>query len=244
MSVSCRMNRMVVASAGVGMLLACAGSAVAQVSSLGARKRAEDAEKRPDVLSKELEASRKNVVYGRYSWITVDPEPPRTYKVEDLVTIIVRENRKFEADSDNNAQSDFKVESTVDAFFKPTDGGLGATTFQRGKPNVDYEWKSDAKNKGDASREDSLTMRITAKVIDVKPNGLLTLEGKLTIKHEEEVSSVTITGVCRKEDILPDNTVLSTQMAEKVIAVDNEGPVRDAAKRGWVRHLLDLIKPF
>jgi len=121
---------------------------------------------------------------------------------------------------------------------------LGATTFYRGKPNVDYKFGTRLKSEGDNNREDTFITRISGKIIDVKPNGNLVLEATSQIDHEQESATVTLTGECRSVDVTPDNTVLSTQIAELRIEVENTGAVRDATTRGWVIRLLDWLKPF
>lgn len=231
----------------VATLLFGGSVAVGQTSSLSAQRRAQQADVPPAEAALQPADGgqiRPNVVYEQFSWITARPLPPKSYKVHDLVTIIIRESKSFEADADLKSESDYQVESTLDAFFKPIDGGIGSTTFARGKPNIDYEWKSKLRNKGDTSRSDKFTTRITAEVIDIKPNGLLVLEGRAYIEHDEETSEVMLSGTCRKEDIAPDNTVLSTQIADKRIVAKNEGAVGAAARRGWLAKIVDFIKPF
>jgi flagellar basal body L-ring protein FlgH len=46
------------------------------------------------------------------------------------------------------------------------------------------------------------------------------------------------------EDVTADNSVLSTQIADKDLVVDNEGALRAASSRGWIPRLIDLVKPF
>ena len=97
---------------------------------------------------------------------------------------------------------------------------------------------------GDSSREDSLTTRLTAMIIDVKPNGMLVIEGRARLTHDDEVSEVTVTGFCRKDDVTANNTILSTQLADKEVVITNEGALRRVASRGWIPTLIDLLKPF
>ncbi len=218
--------------------------AAAQVSSLGARKRIDDADKPAERIPREAAPRPRNLVYEQYGWISRTPAPPKAFRPGDLITIIVREQRKWEADSDLETKKKFDVKSELDAFIKPTAGGLGSADFRRGKPNVDYTFDQKYKTEGDSSREDKLTTRLTARILDVKPNGLLVLEGRAKMTHDEEVSEITLTGTCRKEDITADNTVLSTQIADKAVVVSNSGALRSAATRGWVTKLLDLLKPI
>ena len=216
----------------------------AQTSSLGAKHRRIEARETPPVTPREEPRIKRNAVYERYSWITLKPAPPKTYKVGDLITIIVRERRQFEADAELETKRQFDAKSELDAFLKPVEGGIGAAGFRRGKPNVDFRFDTKLKTEGDAAREDRLTFRLSGKIIDVKPNGLLVIEARARVQHDDEVSTITLTGMCRKEDMSADNTILSTQIADKNIVVANEGAIRAAARRGWITRLLDLLRPI
>ena len=48
----------------------------------------------------------------------------------------------------------------------------------------------------------------------------------------------------RAKYVLPDNTVLSTQLYDLELNKQHSGAVRDTTKRGWVPKLLDAINPF
>jgi len=221
-----------------------ASQAVAQTSSLGVRQRTVDAAKPVEKPLREAPLRPRNLVYEKYGWTAMTPTPPKAFRPGDLITIIVREQRKWEADSDLQTKKNYDVKSQLDAFIKPVEGGIGAAAFRRGKPNVDYTFNQQFKTEGDSSREDKLTTRLTARILDVKPNGQLVLQGRAKMTHDEEVSEITLTGTCRKEDVTADNTVLSTQIADKEVVVTNSGALRSAASRGWVTKLLDLLRPI
>ena len=70
------------------------------------------------------------------------------------------------------------------------------------------------------------------------------LEAKARIQHDEEASVITMTGTCRKQDVTADNTILSTQIADKDVVVKNEGALGAAARRGWIPKLVDWLRPF
>jgi flagellar L-ring protein precursor FlgH len=224
--------------------MAAGAPVIAQVSSLGARWREESAHRPPEAPSREAPPVSRNAVYVRYSWISVPARPPKTFQPGDLITVVVRETRKFKANADLDTKKEFDVDSQLDEFVKFTNGGVGAATFQRGKPNIQYDYKNELKGEADAQRKDELTTRITGKIIDVKPNGLLIVEASARIEHDEEITVMTLTGTCRKEDVTADNTVLSSQMADKAIRVQNEGSLRATTSRGWIPKLIDWIKPF
>ena len=215
-----------------------------QTSSLGARKRQTEAGQPSQVVSREAPKRERNLIYERYSWISLPPSSPKTFRPGDLLTIIVRERRKYEADADLETKKQFDAKSDVKAFIDFTDGGIGAAAFQRGRPTIDYKYQTKIKSEGDTNREDRLTTRLTASIIDVKPNGLLVLEAKKRIQHDDEISTIMLTGTCRKEDVTPANTVLSTQLADATVSVINEGALRAASSRGWIPKILDWLNPF
>ena len=84
---------------------------------------------------------------------------PREFAVHDLITIIVREQRKFESDAELETKKKFDVKSSVNAFFEFIDGTLGATSFSNGKPNVDFKFNSNLKNESDKDRQDKLELK-------------------------------------------------------------------------------------
>lgn len=216
----------------------------AQTSSLGASKRKADVGRVIPKPPREAPLVERNYTYEQYAWTVSPPKLPKMYRPGDLITIIVRERRKFEAEAELDRKRRFKIKSELDAFIKATGGGIGAAAFRRGKPTIDYRFDQQTKNEGETNREDAMTMRLTGKIIDVKPNGLLVVEARARIVHDEEISEITFTGTCRKEDVTADNTILSTQVADKSIVVHNEGAIRAAASRGWIPKLLDLLRPF
>lgn len=218
--------------------------AFGQTSSLGAKKRQENLNRPVQQLSREAPPQPSNKVYVKHSWISVPPLKPKTFSPGDLLTIIVREKRQWIAKTTLNAKKELDIASDLNAFIKLTGGGIGASAFRRGKPIIDYQLEMEQKGKGDAQRRDSLITRLTVKVIDVKPNGLLVFEGRAKIAHDDEVSVITLTGTCRKEDVTANNTILSTQIADKILTITNSGTLRNVTKRGWFMKILDMINPF
>ena len=186
-----------------------------------------------------------NAVLLRWSPMAVKGPDPEKIKAHDLVTIIIRESKTATTDSKMESKKDWQLESELSRWFgfnkdhdmvpaKLADGNLAAT----------YKFQNDYKGDGTYNRKDELTTRITAQVIDVKPNGTLVLEATKEIAIDDEGYTITLTGECRSKDVTPDNTVLSTQLASPVIDVQHTGAVRDVMRRGWLMRALDLFHPL
>jgi flagellar L-ring protein precursor FlgH len=172
------------------------------------------------------------------------PEPePRTLKKHDLVTIIVREESQMKAEGSTDLKKEMDFDAKLEQFIKFENGLKGGAISD---PVPEIKMSGDRNFKGEATvdRTDSLIFRITAEVVDVKPNGTLVLQARQTIKADDEEQTFTLSGVCRAEDVTPDNTVLSTQMFDKDLTKTHKGAVRDTTKRGWIPKLLDVLNPF
>jgi len=221
------------------VLLASVLPAMGQVSSIGARNRAALEAHPPKVKPREAVRSRRNAIYDTYSWTAIPGTTPKAFNVHDLITIIVRQRSKYEADSQLAQEKKWKLTSDLEAFIKLTQGGVGASPFRRGKPSIDYKFLNKLDGDGELDREDKLTTRITVEIIDIKPNGNLVIQGRSRLRWDDEVSSITLTGTCRKQDVTADNTVLSTQLADLNIDSDSQGALRRVTTRGWIPRLLD-----
>ncbi|HWG03503.1 MAG TPA: flagellar basal body L-ring protein FlgH, partial [Beijerinckiaceae bacterium] len=190
-----------------------------------------------------VEASAGNAAASGY--LTV-PEPiPRTLKKHDLLTIVINEESEITSKGTNNMTRDSEFDAKVSNFVqvKPkslTLLGLTPTTT----PEVNLSGKRSFQGEGEVDRSDSFTARITAEVVDVKPNGTVILQARKRIKTDEEEQQFILTGTCRADDITAANTILSSQMFDLELQKNHKGDVRNATKRGVLGKLLDVINPF
>lgn len=172
----------------------------------------------------------------------------KRFKKHDLVTIIVSEISDMSTTSKNNnkKEQDFDAElkNFIDLYMAkggtPAVGNMKSTNL----PKLAFSYSDDRKASADQSRTDKMTLRITAEIVDVKPNGTLVVEATKRIRNDKEEQTIKLSGTCRVEDISADNTVLSTQLAGVDLSKDTNGEVRDGTKRGWLNRVLDKVNPF
>ncbi len=170
---------------------------------------------------------------------------PEVIGVNDLITIIIRESKKATSDSKMESKKDWKFEAELKKWVRLSDDhGIVPAIFSAGNPAAEFELKNDYGGDGKYDRKDELTTRVTARVIDVKPNGNIVLESTKSIMIDEEGYVITLVGECRGRDVTPENTVLSTQIAEPEISVQHSGALRDATRRGWLMRTFDFLRPF
>jgi flagellar L-ring protein precursor FlgH len=174
------------------------------------------------------------------------PEPEaRTIKKHDLVTIIVREESAFSSEGTTDLKKSADLDAKIEQFIKlnlkelTLENAFGSTS-----PEIKMNASRNFKGEATVDRTDSLIFRITAEVIDVKPNGTLIMQAKQRIKTDDEEQTFTFSGTGRVEDVTADNTILSTQLFDKDLTKSHTGAVRDTTKRGWLTKLLDMANPF
>lgn len=81
-------------------------------------------------------------------------------------------------------------------------------------------------------------------MVDIRPNGNLVIEARRYRHNNDEITEASLSGTVRREDVLPNNTVLSEDVAELNIYTHDEGHVRDSYRRGWLWRVFDRWKPF
>jgi flagellar L-ring protein precursor FlgH len=180
------------------------------------------------------------------SYTAVPVPEPKVIRRHDLVTIIIREESTSTSEGNSELTRESSLEAKIDEFIKlklnnwEIEGGaIGPTP-----PSIKMDGKREFTGEGTVDRRDRFTGRITAEVLDVKPNGTLVLQARKRIKIDEEEQMFTFSGTCRGEDISADNTILSTAIHDQELIKSTKGTVREATRRGWGGKLLDAISPF
>jgi flagellar L-ring protein precursor FlgH len=97
---------------------------------------------------------------------------------------------------------------------------------------------------GSTTRSGQLQAAISARVVQVLPNGDLRIEGTKVVTINGERQTLTIGGMVRSHDVSPSNVILSTAIANMDVKFDGKGVVADSNKPGWFYKLYSIINPF
>lgn len=97
---------------------------------------------------------------------------------------------------------------------------------------------------GATTRSNSVTATITAVIREVFPNNNLYLEGYKEVIINNERQHILLSGVIRPEDIAPDNSIRSDQIADVRMVYSGRGAVSDKQRPGWAGRILDFVWPF
>jgi flagellar L-ring protein precursor FlgH len=152
--------------------------------------------------------------------------------VGDIVTIIIVED----ASASNQSQMKLTKESNADLDASGS-GSLDFIPLLGGK--LDYT--KEQQGKGQQTLAGKMNARVTATVIEIRPNGNLVVEGSRQVVINDETDQITVAGVIRPEDIAADNTVLSTYLSEGQISYTGTGALKQAGQQGLIARFLDLL---
>ena len=176
----------------------------------------------------------------------------RAHNVGDLVTVNIVETSK----ASKKATTQTGRESSIDAGIDNLLGWEGKiknlTSF--GKKDVKNAYDNTSMFKGSltnsfngsgsTTRDESMTAAITARVIEVRPNGNLLIKGTREVKVNNETQFIILSGLIRPVDISPDNTVLSSYIGNAKIEYIGTGSLSDKQRPGWLARAVDFVWPF
>ena len=111
-------------------------------------------------------------------------------------------------------------------------------------PTFDLTAKSDFDAGGSTTDRITASNRTAVTVVDVLPNGNLVVEGGKIIRVGKDTQYASMRGIVRPLDVLSDNTILSTQIADAQVEFVPAGDLTEAQKKGWMARFYDKVKPF
>jgi flagellar L-ring protein precursor FlgH len=186
----------------------------------------------------------RNLAVAERSLMAVAAPEPRQIVVNDLITVIVRHRLRYQSDARMQQESEWEIESSLDAWFRIHDHKWVDQDFERGTPAIAFTNENDMENRGRANRKDVFETRVMAKVVDIRPNGNLIIVAHSKVRIGEETQPIRLTGECNTRDISPDGSILSDKVFGLDVDVDNAGAMQDVTNRGWLKKFLDQVKAF
>jgi len=154
----------------------------------------------------------------------------------DLITVVIEENQ----DVSNRETSNITRETSLDTAL--TDLAVAPNAFNP-LPTLGGSTNDELASTANYQKKGVFTARVTAIVVDTLPNGNLVISGRREIRIDQEVKVLEISGIIRRYDILPDNTVQSEKVASAKVSYAGSGPLTDATNRfGLGEFLVKVIR--
>ncbi|MBT5497805.1 MAG: flagellar basal body L-ring protein FlgH [Alphaproteobacteria bacterium] len=169
----------------------------------------------------------------------------RANQIGDIVTVTVAVADKVELDNSisrtrNNSETAnltnfLGYEQALDAIFPQT---IVTPTLVNGAST------SGVAGVGAIDREEKITTKVAAMVVQVLPNGNLVIEGRQETRVNAEVRELAITGIIRPQDITNSNTINYEQVAEARLAYGGRGTLTDVQSPRYGQQIYDILFPF
>lgn len=178
------------------------------------------------------------------SYAYIATEPPKELRIHDLVTVLVDESAQVisEGEVDRRKKADGKF--SLDDWIVFDGLGVRPDPQSTGSPKITGKMENKYRAEGELETRESMRFRIASEIVDIRPNGTIVLEGRRFLQANTEQWELSLTGIARPEDILPNNTVLSEDLASLRIHKREAGHIRDGYRRGWLLKILDRYQPF
>lgn len=151
-------------------------------------------------------------------------------QVGDVVTVLVQESSSTNQKASTNFDKKLKHGNSA-----------GVGPLVKLLPDISASSGQSGSASGTTSKSMSFSASITAKVVEVLPSGNLRLEGTRIVQTNSEKQEIKLVGTVRPQDIEPDNTVLSTYLADAEIKCNGKGPIGDRQKEGLLSKVIKFL---
>ncbi|KEJ90549.1 flagellar basal body L-ring protein FlgH [Sulfitobacter donghicola] len=104
--------------------------------------------------------------------------------------------------------------------------------------------QSSSSGDGSVKRQEKLELRIAATVIDVLPNGVLSISGSQELRVNFELRELLVTGFVRPEDVSRQNEITYDKIASARVSYGGRGQITDVQQPRVGQQVLDAVLPF
>ncbi|UUO05828.1 flagellar basal body L-ring protein FlgH [Blastopirellula sp. J2-11] len=194
----------------------------------------------PSVPGEQVDGANRDL-----SWYYRELPPPRKIQIKDIVHIRVDEAAEMESEGNLNRRKQANFNALLANWVHLENlKAIVPDQQEDGSPQITGQLTSRYRTQGTLETLEEVRFRVAATVSEIMPNGTLKIEAQKEIQVNNETWTYYLRGVCRVEDIDPNNVVLSERLANLSITKQETGHIRDSYKRGWLLKIWDGWKWF
>jgi flagellar L-ring protein FlgH len=97
---------------------------------------------------------------------------------------------------------------------------------------------------GETERTSELNSRITARVVEVLPNGDLRITAHKMVKINKENEYLALSGIVRQNDLDAQNTIPTTHIGDLRVELNGKGVASADNAPGWLFRFFERVTPF
>lgn len=163
----------------------------------------------------------------------------RARNIGDTLTVVLQERTQASKSASTEFAKGSEFDSGIPLF-------AGSAPTYNGDPILQNSFESDQSfdGSGSSSQSNSLTGDITVTVVEVYANGNLLVRGEKWIEINQGKEYVQVSGIVRQFDVTPNNTVVSSQLADARISYSGSGDVANANAPGVISKFFNKFWPL
>ena len=157
-------------------------------------------------------------------------------QIDDQATLKDTSGRTRKSASSGGITQLFGIPQRLDAAVLPEGATAGSL--------IDTTSNSTFSGTGNITRNEKVTLRLAATIVEELPNGVLRIEGQQQVRVNTEMRDLLVTGYIRPDDISRQNEVDYDKIANAQISYGGEGLISDVQQPPWGQQITDQILPF
>jgi flagellar L-ring protein precursor FlgH len=231
-------------------LAGCAPGTIGQPPEMTSIGRAEDGA--PPILTSERAAlavpppQAARYAYQQSSLWNTSPSgllgDKRAKNLGDILTIVIEIDDEAEMRNSTTRTREGMEAAEVGGFFGAS--SVLPPGLMKLNPNVEFGSQSEYSGDGTVKRNEKLTLRVAATVVQVLPNRHLVIQGDQEVRVNYELRDLQVTGIVRPEDISRYNEVPYDRIAGARIAYGGRGQLSSAQQPRYGQQVVDRYMPY
>ena len=166
----------------------------------------------------------------------------RARNLGDILTVTIEIDEEAEMRNSTSRSREASESAEVEGFLGA--GNVLPPGFMKLTPNIGLESESEYEGDGATKRNEKLTLRVAATVVEVLPNRHLVIQGDQEVRVNYELRDLQITGIVRPEDISRYNEVAYDRIAGARILYGGRGQLTSAQQPRYGQQAVDRYFPY
>lgn len=169
----------------------------------------------------------------------------RAIKKGDIMTVVIELDEKAEFSNDTDRSRSGSESLSVPGLFGfPQRAARNWPDGASLEETVSIDSSSSSEGTGSIKRKEKLTLRVAATVVDVLPNGVLSISGTQELRVNFELRELLVSGYVRPEDISRQNEITYDKIASARVSYGGRGQITDVQQPRYGQQVLDALLPF
>lgn len=163
----------------------------------------------------------------------------------DILTVVIEIDDRAEISNSSDRARAASQQMAVPQLFgipQRVDGRLPEGAAMESA--VQLNSQSSSSGNGSVSRNEKLTLRIAATIMEVLPNGVMSIAGQQEVRVNFELRELMVSGFVRPADVTRQNEITYDKIASARISYGGRGQISDMQQPRYGQQALESVLPF